>query len=178
MKVLTSILTACATVALLVPVAAEAAGAKSSPQRISAAHAYTALNGTGKSKAAKSKKSNGKSSKRVVPIVIVGVAAGGSVGVAADVDECLTSMVNCTDEQYCLVWGFNCGLLGTGGTTAGAQTTAASPATSVSASAPAASPADATSAGAATPAETPTVVNTPNQLAPQWCTAYGDYQAC
>jgi hypothetical protein len=28
------------------------------------------------------------------------------------VDECSTYMVSCTGEQYCDIWGFNCGSVG------------------------------------------------------------------
>ena len=112
MTVRTVFLTVGATFALLAPATAQAVPTKPTLHTTSSQAAIT------KHHAIKS------SPKVVTPrlLIVVPTTANAQTAGSNGVDYCTASMVGCTDEQYCDIWGFNCDVVGSGGSLDGSVT--------------------------------------------------------
>jgi hypothetical protein len=119
----TSVITAGAMVALVLPAAAGAASTRADTT-FQVAKQTVSFQDSGQSgsvhkshggKASKgSKAATGKSSKRAVyPVTYIFLpAASGTSSPVADPNECQESGSNCTDQQACEFWGMNCSTVG------------------------------------------------------------------
>lgn len=105
MKVRTLIITAGASFALVAP------AAQASVERILPQYAGPTKAVLGAHKKIVKTSTAAKASKHVVPPRVIYIYFPGPstpVTSAPDLGNCATSMVDCTDQQNCDIWGFNC----------------------------------------------------------------------